>query len=234
MIKAVFFDLWNTLVTGGVNNETLLTADQKAFEYLQSKGCKIAFEEYRKRKKECFQKYENLAKGFNIHLSPETAFKEFVFKDMKIKDADLKKIVKIHEIYEFHWEFRKDCEQVLKELKKKSCKIALVTNSWLRQSTYFLKKEGLYKYFDAIIVSCDIGFGKPDKRIFEIAAKELGVKISECAHVGDKHKQDIAGAHEAGITCAIGIEPFSKNDSLKPPIAVVKTLSEIIPVISKN
>ncbi len=234
MIKAVFFDLWNTLVTGGVNNETLLTANQKAVEYLQSKGYKIAFEEYRKRKAECLQKYENLAKEFNIHLGPETAFKEFVFKDMEINDADLKKIVNIHETYDFYWEFRKDCRQVLSELKKMGCKIALVTNSWLRQSIYFLKKEDLYKYFDAIVISCDMGFGKPDKRIFEMAAKKLGVKISECAHVGDKHIEDISGAHEAGIKCAIGIEPFSKNDTLKPPIAVVKTLSEIVPIIFKN
>jgi len=234
MIKAVFFDLWDTLVTGGVSQETLYTADKHAWEYLHNKGYSLSFEEYRKRKSDCFIKYEKVVHECKLHMSPETAFKEFMFKDIDITEEDLRKLVNIHEIYDFYWDLSSNAEQVLKVLKGKGCKIALVTNSWLRQSIYMLKKSNLYDYFDAIIISCDLGFGKPDRRIFEIAAEKLDVKLSECVHVGDKHVQDIVGAYEAGIKCTIAIEPFNKKEGLAPPTAVVKNLSEIVPIIFKN
>jgi putative hydrolase of the HAD superfamily len=107
----------------------------------------------------------------------------------------------------------------------------MVSNTWLSHGKHWLEKKNIDKYFDVIILSSDVGVAKPDKRIFEIAAKKLKVPLAECVFVGDSHDSDIHGAHMAGIKCKIAIEPFRKDHKLAPPTAIVKNLDEILPII---
>ncbi len=57
---------------------------------------------------------------------------------------------------------------------------------------------GIAKYFKTILDSGQLGVSKPDPKIFELAAQELGVSMVEMAHVGDSESADIVGASEAG------------------------------------
>ncbi len=230
MIKAVMFDFWGTLITGVVTEKTLERADKASYNYLKKQGYTISYKDYQKRRDEAFDRYQELAaKG--IHLRPEEGLKRFMFYGLDAKLKDLEKIMYINERYDCNVKFREGCKDVLRALKKKDYKIALVSNSWLGHGKYWLKKEKLDKYFDAILLSCDIGVAKPDKRMFELAAKKLKVPLSDCVFVGDKHGSDIQGAHDAGIKCKIAIEPFKKDHNLAPPTAIVKTLAEILPII---
>jgi HAD superfamily hydrolase (TIGR01509 family) len=230
MIKAVMFDFWGTLITGIVTEKTLERADKIAYRYLKKQGYDLSYKDYQKRRDEAFERYqEHAAKG--IHLRPEEGLKRFMFYGLDAKIRDVRKIIYLNERYDCNIKFRKGCKDVLRELKKRNYKIALVSNSWLGHGQYWLKKEKLDKYFDAIILSCDAGIAKPDKRIFELAAKKLKVPLSECVFVGDKHDSDIQGAHDAGIKCKIAIEPFKKKHNLAPPTAIVKNLADILLII---
>ncbi len=236
-IKAVLFDLWGTLVTGGASKETLLEADKRAWSYLSKKGYAISLEEYQRRKADCFLKYEDLVHNSNVHLTPELAFKKFMFYDANISEEDLKKVIEIHEIYDFYWDLRDDCETVLKELKSRGYKIALVTNSWLRQSKYILKKAGIFKYFDDILISCDLGFGKPNKKIFELMANKLRVKLTECVYVGDRMYADMYGSQQAGLAGVFIIGPAAKEILKKKSngmtqVVAIKSLKETLTFMS--
>ena len=57
----------------------------------------------------------------------------------------------------------------------------------------------LEKEFDDILVSGDIGFHKPDRRIYDYAANRLGVENKYCLFVGDSDITDIPGAIIAGM-----------------------------------
>lgn len=55
---------------------------------------------------------------------------------------------------------------------------------------------------DFVVMSYDVGFEKPDRRIFD-TARELGSKGKtfepyECLHIGDHFQQDFLGAQAAG------------------------------------
>jgi putative hydrolase of the HAD superfamily len=54
--------------------------------------------------------------------------------------------------------------------------------------------------FDSAVFSCSVGFSKPDPRIYELAAGELGVAPRDCLFVGDGANDELPGAERAGMT----------------------------------
>jgi putative hydrolase of the HAD superfamily len=60
----------------------------------------------------------------------------------------------------------------------------------------------LENFFDAIVISSDYGFRKPDPRLFHIALAALDVPASEAAYIGNKYETDLVGAKEAGLAVA--------------------------------
>ena len=92
-----------------------------------------------------------------------------------------------------------DTVECLKFLKNQGLDIGIITN--LRQDmSGLLQKLDLSEYVDFCVNSEEVGFEKPDPRIFEWALKEYGVKASDCLHVGDQYFSDVQGALRAGIT----------------------------------
>ena len=56
----------------------------------------------------------------------------------------------------------------------------------------------LEDFFDALVISSDYGFRKPDPRMFYIALAMLDVQASETAYIGNSYHTDILGAKAAG------------------------------------
>ena len=54
--------------------------------------------------------------------------------------------------------------------------------------------------FDSAVFSCSVGFSKPDPRIYELCADELGVSVEECLFVGDGANDELPGAERSGMT----------------------------------
>ena len=62
-----------------------------------------------------------------------------------------------------------------------------------------LDRVGLASHFKAAVNAAQCGFGKPDVRIFRIAADVAGVRPEEVLHVGDDASTDVLGALGAGM-----------------------------------
>jgi putative hydrolase of the HAD superfamily len=60
------------------------------------------------------------------------------------------------------------------------------------------EKVGLGGYFESVVFAQDHRVAKPDKGIFEVAEKQLGVVPSACVLVGDHPLNDVVGAKRAG------------------------------------
>ncbi len=63
-------------------------------------------------------------------------------------------------------------------------------------------RVGIGRYFHASVASRDFGFAKPDRRLFEEAAKAAGVACAHVLHIGDDPALDALGALEAGMQAA--------------------------------
>lgn len=57
----------------------------------------------------------------------------------------------------------------------------------------------LRQYFDVIAASAEIGYAKPDKKIFEKAFELAGCTAKECVMVGDRLDNDIIPAKAIGM-----------------------------------
>jgi putative hydrolase of the HAD superfamily len=109
-----------------------------------------------------------------------------------------------------------EAERVLRDLKR-NFRLALITNGAPDIQGNKIRGSNLGGFFDTVIISGDIGFGKPDPRIFQLALERLGVAAHEAVMIGDSLGRDIAGARDAGIR-TIWINRFNKALSESHPI----------------
>lgn len=62
-----------------------------------------------------------------------------------------------------------------------------------------MRAVGLEKFFHQLTVSGDLGFRKPDRRIFEYALRAMKMSPDEVIFVGNDMYRDIYGGREAGM-----------------------------------
>src|SRR6266542_4153488 len=96
------------------------------------------------------------------------------------------------------WRMYDDVLPALDALASKDIPLA-VMSKWGARLRPLLQQFRLDRYFEIIVVSCEVGFAKPSPVIFEHAAKKLGIAPEHMVHVGDSAKEDVAGAKAAGV-----------------------------------
>ena len=87
---------------------------------------------------------------------------------------------------------------ILTKLKQRY-KLGCVTNGPASTQNAKIDRLGLRGFFDTVLVSETFGVKKPDKRIYEQAARDLNLECREIAFVGDTFCTDIVGAVRAGM-----------------------------------
>jgi len=79
-------------------------------------------------------------------------------------------------------------------------RVGLITNGPSVMQRAKLAALALDACFDVIVVDTEFGHPKPDPRIFDHAAREIGLAPSELLFVGNSLSADVAGARGAGWT----------------------------------
>lgn len=98
------------------------------------------------------------------------------------------------------WRLPAEASDILSNLKDHGVKLAVVSNFDTRLRK-LLKDLNVVHLFDAMIVSAEVGYEKPDAKIFEAALDQICVEKEMAVHVGDDPKADREGANAAGIQC---------------------------------
>jgi putative hydrolase of the HAD superfamily len=88
--------------------------------------------------------------------------------------------------------------QALGALRGRGLKIGLVSNYDGRLHRV-VAEMGLAGYFDAVVVSSEAGWAKPSPRIYAAALAALGAAPGDALMVGDRPREDVAGATAAGL-----------------------------------
>ncbi|MDH3689164.1 MAG: HAD family hydrolase [Gammaproteobacteria bacterium] len=63
----------------------------------------------------------------------------------------------------------------------------------------WLELNGLKKYFSGYAFSDEVGYSKPHRDMFASVAQQLSVNMDEMVHVGDRDHNDIKGPQELGM-----------------------------------
>jgi putative hydrolase of the HAD superfamily len=201
MIKAVFFDLYQTLVHYQPSQEELEAAALKSLGIASTAAALrhpiLTANEFI---------YQQIAKKPLSQRSREetmalySEYQRIVLKEAGIA-ADEKIVLRLLGMMQqvkMDLIIFDDVMPALDDLKKRDLKIGLISN--IEQNmTATLDKLGLSTKLDIIVTSQDTGFAKPKPEIFQYALKKAGVKPADAVYVGDQYQVDIIGAKGAGM-----------------------------------
>ncbi len=62
---------------------------------------------------------------------------------------------------------------------------------------------GVAPYLDVLVTSKEVGAEKPDRRMFDAALRKVGVLPREAVHVGDQYVSDVRGAEAVGMNAVL-------------------------------
>ncbi len=107
-------------------------------------------------------------------------------------------------------------------------KLGLITNGLKEVQRPRLRAAKIYDYFDAIVVSDEIGHAKPQKGYFDHVVSEMGpTDLSKAIVIGDSLNSDIRGAINYGLDC-VWLNPDQKLSGELNPTFEVQSVKEII------
>ena len=86
-------------------------------------------------------------------------------------------------------------------LKARGAGVYLLSNAQACFTRGELAMLGLDGAFDGIALSSELGWKKPSKRFFEGAFARFGLDPAQCIYVGNDLRDDVGGAHAAGMPC---------------------------------
>jgi putative hydrolase of the HAD superfamily len=92
--------------------------------------------------------------------------------------------------------------EALADLRRRGYRLGIITN-WDPSARRLLAHHGLDGFFERVVVSSEVGYEKPDRRIFEIAVAAAGVSPYESLYVGDNYYLDTVGARAAGMASVV-------------------------------
>lgn len=124
--------------------------------------------------------------------------------------------------------------EMLSRLQQSGMKMGIISNTFIPGEVLdrHLQDEGLLQFFPVRVYSCNVGFRKPDRRIFRIALKQIGLAPEETMFVGDSIIADIRGANKAGLVSVLK-DPVDYNaNSDTKPCCRIRSLAEIETVIA--
>ena len=75
----------------------------------------------------------------------------------------------------------------------------ILSNGFKELQSRKMRTAGIDGYFDALILSEDIGVNKPNRELYEYALVRTGSKLNESLMIGDMFDTDIVGAANIGM-----------------------------------
>jgi HAD superfamily hydrolase (TIGR01549 family) len=205
MVKAVFFDFFNTLATYHPPREQIYVnicrgIDIKAEAKPLFTSLAASDIYYRNENSRSPIDKRPMEEKINFYVDYVTRI--LGGADVKIsRDQALQILGKIKE---HKWEFTAydDMIPTLKDLHSRGLLLGLISNVVQdMEDTY--TKLGLQPYLRFKVTSAEVGCDKPRPEIFMAALKKAKVKPQEALYVGDQYDLDIVGARGVGIKAVL-------------------------------
>ena len=121
--------------------------------------------------------------------------------------------------------------EILTYLKEKGIHRAISTANDIERAEKYLKKIGLYGYFDKIICAPMVEHGKPAPDVYEFACSELKLAPEECMAVEDS-PNGVKSAYSAGCKVVMVPDLTQPDEELKKMLfACVDRIDEIKSIV---
>jgi putative hydrolase of the HAD superfamily len=228
MIKAVFFDLYQTLVR---YQPTQAELEAKALESLGIKTDAVALDFPILAANEFV--YREFARTPLSKRSKEdiaalyTEYQRIVLKEagIKVEPKDILKLLGMMQQARMDLMLYDDILPVLTDLKKRGLVTGLISNVD-KNIDDTLQQLGIASRLDVIVTSLDAGAAKPQPEIFRYAMKKANVTPGVSLYIGDQYQVDMVGAKAAGMKGILLDRAGYYQENLDCP--KIKSLKEVI------
>ncbi|NXW52176.1 HDHD3 protein, partial [Nyctiprogne leucopyga] len=131
-----------------------------------------------------------------------------------------------------NWELLPGASETLSRCCQRGFCMGVISNFDQRLEN-ILSQCNLRHHFDFVLTSEDVGFAKPDRRIFEKALHLAGVPPELAAHVGDDYTRDYRAARAVGMHSFLLRGAGQSHEPEVPPEHILPTLSHLLALVEK-
>jgi putative hydrolase of the HAD superfamily len=186
--KAVIFDLFHTLTSvestwssGLMTSDILGVSKEQWNEQLLEKSR----DRLTGKERDPFAFVRQMARAINPQISDEVIEKATRFRIERMKTA----VTVIPD----------PTLETLKILRGQGKKLGLLSNADASEMASW-GESPLSGLFNSTVFSCEVGYVKPEREIYEISLRQLSVKPEESIFIGDGGSRELEGAKKLGIT----------------------------------
>ncbi len=224
MIKAVVFDLDNTLVDFMKMKAEAIDA---AIRAMIDGGLDLSYDEVKKRIDAIYKE-----KGIEFQYVFDSLLSDIFDKvDYKILTAG---VVAYRRAREAALVPYPHVYMTLYELLKMGMKLAVVSDAPAREAWLRLTYLNMHNIFDVVVTFEDTNERKPHPAPFKLALEKLGVKPIEALMVGDWAERDIIGAKKVGMKTVFARYGDTFNTAISGGDYEANDIQELIGIIKRE
>lgn len=131
--------------------------------------------------------------------------------------------------YRGEWRLFDDVESCLKELEERGLRLGCITNGKSATQRPKLEDLGLAGRLCPAVVTGELGFHKPDARVFHHALEAAELPAADCVYVGDKLDSDALAAEAVGLR---GVWLARRDEPEATRVSTIRTLRSLPRLLS--
>jgi putative hydrolase of the HAD superfamily len=236
MIKAITFDLWNTLLEDKHFTAPRLQATAEA---LRDHGTPRSPEEIREAYRSAARAYRREWEEDQRHMTIDRRIRHMLHElHLESDEEFIREVINQFEgcFLEEPPALKEGVEETLNALTDRY-HLGIISDTGVTPGNLireYLDRRGLLHHFVSTIFSDETGYCKPHPFQFEKALRELDAVPPEAFHVGDLIRTDVAGAQAIGMK-AVWVQTEGKTapDHPKPDYTVTR-LNQILAIPELN
>ncbi|HEV7763427.1 MAG TPA: HAD family hydrolase [Thermoanaerobaculia bacterium] len=252
MLKAVAFDLWETLITDtpAISRRQERLRTSRLEEILRDRGHGAVADRIEHAYRALWHRCQDLYWSEHVDVPCRRQIEHFL-EELQLEPSTFAEDVLAelehayaHAALEILPEAVTGAAETLAELKSRGFGVGLISNTGRTPGSVLrsiLAELGLANSIDVMVFSNEHGHCKPRPSIFEELRRGLGVRYEEMMFVGDNLYVDVHGAQSCGMR-GVHFDPPVRGSAVAPHFehgleivadARVTTLSELLAVVDK-
>jgi HAD superfamily hydrolase (TIGR01662 family) len=238
-VRAVLLDFGHTLVNYEADEAALLESYRDIHAFLEAAGIgqeplpdDLMMQVFRRLSEVITQSYaDGQIEELDCLAIYDDAFRHFGYQlDRELLHTVLELD---HRALASQFEVPEPTLAALQDIRERGYKLGIVSNATPTGEVmrHDLKVLGLADVVDAAAYSSEVGYRKPDPRIYRSVTEALNVDASACLFVGDRVKEDILGSQALGMRAVLSHEFRQEEVGVARPAAVIKRFPELVRVL---
>ena len=223
MLKAVFFDFGGTLMDAESDRLAHL---EIILEVKNRYGLRQSSEDLLKEFEQALFAYSS--KRAEKWIKSEKIITEF-FHGLVGERLDTRWLWDVYfKAHRAHCRLFPDAKSTIEKLRELNLHLGIISDIDDEYFYFQTKQFSLDGMFDSITTSDEVGEGKPNPKIFEVALAKAECVPGETVYIGDSFEKDIIGAKRMGMRAI-----WYRGTRSELADWIVHELSEIPPIIAK-